>query len=140
MCPCCTLTPPCLQVQDAASLLDCVPLVCRRWRRLSRACWADADLRLPYWYAGHGRLIVRKEHARLLLHAPPAGRLRLSLEFVNGYAQTWIPDSVLDGNLACCKSRRSALPHCNFFLYRNFTNDWSVIFYARKVCDFTNYS
>lgn len=82
----------CLQVQDAVTLLYSVTLVCRRWRRLSEACWIDVDLRLPYFDAGSRGLRVRTEYACLLQHAPAAGRLRLSLELEEYVdVESWIP-------------------------------------------------
>ncbi|KAJ1527182.1 hypothetical protein ONE63_008713 [Megalurothrips usitatus] len=57
-------------VGDARTLLDAVPLVCKRWHRLHRepAAWAAVDL---------GCTVGDAQSARVLLHAPAARSLRL---------------------------------------------------------------
>ncbi|KAJ1528916.1 hypothetical protein ONE63_007285 [Megalurothrips usitatus] len=68
-------------VEDGMTLLDSVPLVCRRWRRLSRepAAWADVDIHV-------GLIHPPDDAARLLLHAPTLRQLHM--EVVITYRRT----------------------------------------------------
>lgn len=62
------------EVRDAATLLDAVPLVCRRWRRLAPLCWDGVPVRLEC----RDNMTTVKD-ARLLLRAPASARLHLHL-------------------------------------------------------------
>lgn len=68
-------------VRDGPTLLDVVPLVCKRWRRLARdaAAWASAELRVRGEYATRDQLVA---DLRVLLHAPHLRRLELRLSDV----------------------------------------------------------
>ncbi|KAJ1528376.1 hypothetical protein ONE63_006791 [Megalurothrips usitatus] len=68
-------------VRDGPTLLDVVPLVCKRWRHLARdaAAWASAELRVRGEYATRDQLVA---DLRVLLHAPHLRRLELRLSDV----------------------------------------------------------
>lgn len=63
------------QVTDALTLLDSVPLVCRRWHGLSRDPRAWAGARLVVRVSLEGR--VQRRQACALLHAPALRELSL---------------------------------------------------------------
>lgn len=64
-------------ITDAFTLLDAVPLVCRRWHRLSRhpEAWASASVKVQMDDEYHR---VKRDDARLLLHAPALRELEVS--------------------------------------------------------------
>lgn len=68
-------------VRDAVTLLDGVPLACRRWRRLARepAVWAGVELVVPP-RASSEQL---RAAARVVLHAPRLRRLDLADQYAH---------------------------------------------------------
>ena len=66
-------------VTEGEALLDRLPLVCKRFRRLARdrSAWCSADATLE-WGIVAGQAVVRRHDARLLLRAPALRTLSLS--------------------------------------------------------------
>ena len=67
-------------VKDGTTLLQVLPLVCRRWRELSRdpGAWAAVEL---VWPNTEFRLAEQPPHARLLRRAPALRRLHLQVGY-----------------------------------------------------------